>query len=41
MTGKLDWVLLRGGLRVVSKRMGNLDYAASDHRWLLVEVRWE
>eukprot|EP00879_Flechtneria_rotunda_P020234 GHRR01021278.1.p1 GENE.GHRR01021278.1~~GHRR01021278.1.p1 ORF type:complete len:153 (-),score=33.22 GHRR01021278.1:685-1143(-) len=37
MAGKLDWTLLRG-MRVVRKFMGNMDYAASDHRWLLLEV---
>ena len=35
--GKLDWVLLRG-CRAVSRRMGNDDYSASDHKWLQVEV---
>eukprot|EP00775_Hariotina_reticulata_P004582 gene4582-4836_t len=35
--GKLDWALLRG-MKVLSAVMGNDDYAASDHRWLLVEV---
>jgi hypothetical protein len=37
MTGKLDWALLKG-LRAVAWRMGNLDWAASDHRYLLVEA---
>jgi hypothetical protein len=37
MAGKLDWVLLRG-CRVVGKAMGNAVYAASDHKWLMVEV---
>jgi hypothetical protein len=37
MAGKLDWCLLRG-MRVLHKQMGNDDYAASDHKWLLVEV---
>ena len=37
MAGKLDWVLLRG-CRVVGKGMGNDAYAASDHKWLMVEV---
>jgi hypothetical protein len=37
MTGKLDWALLKG-LRPVAWRMGNLDWAASDHRSLVVEV---
>ncbi|GLC59105.1 Nuclear speckle splicing regulatory protein 1 [Pleodorina starrii] len=40
MTCKLDWVLLRG-CRAVSRRMGNHDYSASDHKWLLVEVEVE
>ncbi|WIA35111.1 hypothetical protein OEZ86_003596 [Tetradesmus obliquus] len=38
MAGKLDWCLLRG-MRVLRKQMGNDDYAASDHKWLLVEVQ--
>lgn len=37
MSGKLDWVLLRG-LQVVSKALGNHDYSSSDHKWLLVGV---
>ena len=37
MKGKLDWVLLKG-FRVLSKEMGNHDYEASDHKWLMVEV---
>lgn len=37
MAGKLDWVLLRG-CQVVGKTMGNADYAASDHKWLMVDV---
>jgi hypothetical protein len=37
MAGKLDWCLLRG-MRVLQQQMGNDDYAASDHKWLLVEV---
>jgi hypothetical protein len=37
MAGKLDWVLLRG-CQVVGKGMGNYDYAASDHKWLMVKV---
>ena len=36
MAGKLDWALLRR-LRAVHKEMRNLNYAASDHRLLLVE----
>lgn len=35
MTGKLDWCLLKG-FHVVSKRMGNEDFAASDHKLLVV-----
>jgi endonuclease/exonuclease/phosphatase (EEP) superfamily protein YafD len=38
LQGKLDWVLLRG-LQVVGKAIGNHDYAASDHKWLMVDVR--
>jgi hypothetical protein len=37
MTGKLDWVLLRG-FQVVSKRMGNDDFSASDHKYCVVEA---
>lgn len=37
MAGKLDWVLLRG-CQAVGKAMGNAEYAASDHKWLMVEV---
>lgn len=36
-TGKLDWLLLRGFL-VKSKGLDNLDYAASDHRLMFVNV---
>ena len=38
MTGKLDWVLLRG-MSVVARSMGNHDFSASDHKWLQVTVR--
>ena len=41
MQGKLDWVLLRGlPLRPGpgAARMGNHDYALSDHKWLAVSV---
>jgi hypothetical protein len=37
MAGKLDWALLKG-CQVVGKAMGNADYAASDHKWLMVDV---
>lgn len=37
MTGKLDWALLKG-LTPITWRMGNLDFAASDHRSLVVEA---
>ncbi|KAK3248710.1 hypothetical protein CYMTET_41833 [Cymbomonas tetramitiformis] len=37
MTGKLDWTLLRH-LTVLRLSMGNDDYSASDHKWLLVTV---
>lgn len=37
MAGKLDWALLRR-LAVQHKEMRNLDYAASDHRLLLVDA---
>ncbi|KAI8476050.1 MAG: hypothetical protein J3K34DRAFT_402783 [Monoraphidium minutum] len=37
MTGKLDWALLKG-LAPLSWRMANADWAASDHRALIVEA---
>ena len=37
MAGKLDWVLLRR-LLVKAKAVGNDDYAASDHKWMMVDV---
>jgi hypothetical protein len=40
MRGKLDWALLRR-LRVLESALGNLDYALSDHRLLLVRVALE
>eukprot|EP01025_Chloroclados_australasicus_P001817 TRINITY_DN10440_c1_g1_i3.p3 TRINITY_DN10440_c1_g1~~TRINITY_DN10440_c1_g1_i3.p3 ORF type:complete len:281 (-),score=41.80 TRINITY_DN10440_c1_g1_i3:1003-1845(-) len=36
--GKLDWLFLRGQLAVMDKRLGNDDYSASDHKWLLVHM---
>jgi len=36
-TGKLDWVLLKG-FGVVSKNIGNHDFSASDHKWMMVDV---
>jgi len=36
--GKLDWILMRGPLQVVNQRMGNCDFALSDHMWLLVDI---
>ena len=39
MTGKLDWCLFSGGFRVLSKRMGNEDFSASDHKMLIVEAK--
>jgi len=35
--GKLDWVLLRG-LGVIHREIGNHDFSASDHKWMLVDV---
>ena len=40
MRGKLDWALLRR-LRVLGTALGNLDYALSDHRLLVVDVALE
>ena len=37
MTGKLDWVLVRG-VRVAACAIGNHDFSASDHKWLQVTV---
>ena len=37
MAGKLDWVLLRRCL-VKAKAVGNHDYAASDHKWMMVDL---
>eukprot|EP01024_Parvocaulis_polyphysoides_P012591 TRINITY_DN14591_c0_g1_i4.p4 TRINITY_DN14591_c0_g1~~TRINITY_DN14591_c0_g1_i4.p4 ORF type:complete len:144 (-),score=26.45 TRINITY_DN14591_c0_g1_i4:422-853(-) len=38
MRGKLDWLLLRGDLAVAKKEIGNQDYSASDHKYLLAEL---
>ncbi|RKP05672.1 Endonuclease/exonuclease/phosphatase [Thamnocephalis sphaerospora] len=38
--GKLDWTLLMGW-ELDAKRMGNHDYTASDHKWLLLELEPE
>ncbi|KAF8928234.1 hypothetical protein BGZ47_001752 [Haplosporangium gracile] len=40
LKAKLDYTLLRN-LRCVSREVGNHDYSASDHKWLLVEVEFE
>ncbi|KAF9422528.1 hypothetical protein BGZ94_008544 [Podila epigama] len=40
LKAKLDYTLLMN-LRCVSREMGNHDYSASDHKWLLVEVEFE
>ncbi|KAK3812566.1 MAG: hypothetical protein J3R72DRAFT_480713 [Linnemannia gamsii] len=40
LKAKLDYTLLRN-LRCVGRTMGNHDYSASDHKWLLVEVEFE
>ena len=37
MAGKLDWMLLRR-CQVMEKTVGNHDYAASDHKWLMTRV---
>lgn len=37
-SGKLDWLFVRGPLEVVNQRMGNADFALSDHMWLLLDV---
>ena len=40
LSAKLDYTLLRN-LRCERRAMGNHDYSASDHKWLLVEVVFE
>ncbi|KAG0036945.1 hypothetical protein BGZ82_003428 [Podila clonocystis] len=40
LKAKLDYSLLMN-LRCVGRSMGNHDYSASDHKWLLVEVEFE
>src|SRR5690554_584364 len=35
--GKLDWTLLKG-FRVLHQTIGNHDYSASDHKYLLLDV---
>ncbi|KAF9921516.1 hypothetical protein FBU30_008414 [Linnemannia zychae] len=40
LKAKLDFTLLMN-LRCVGRAMGNHDYSASDHKWLLVEVEFE
>lgn len=37
MAGKLDWMLLRK-CSVESKTVGNNDYSASDHKWMMANV---
>ncbi|KAK3827996.1 MAG: hypothetical protein J3Q66DRAFT_321593 [Benniella sp.] len=40
LKAKLDFTLLMN-LKCVGRTMGNHDYSASDHRWLLMEVEFE
>ncbi|KAF9183682.1 hypothetical protein BGZ51_003860 [Haplosporangium sp. Z 767] len=40
LKAKLDYTLLRN-LRCVGRHIGNHDFSASDHKWLLVEVEFE
>ncbi|KAG0088709.1 hypothetical protein BGZ93_005246 [Podila epicladia] len=40
LKAKLDYSLLMN-LRCVGRSMGNHDYSASDHKWLIVEVEFE
>ncbi|KAG0248192.1 hypothetical protein BG011_000367 [Mortierella polycephala] len=40
LKAKLDYTLLRN-LRCVERHIGNHDFSASDHKWLLVEVEFE
>lgn len=37
MSGKLDWMLLRRCI-VRTKSVGNHNYIASDHKWLMTEI---
>ena len=37
---KLDWTLLRG-FEVVNRWIGNHDYEASDHKYLMVEIKFD
>ena len=41
LRGKLDWVMVRDGLRVVARDIGNDDFSLSDHKWLIVDVSVE
>ena len=38
MKGKLDWLLMRK-CSVLDKAVGNHDYAASDHKWLMASIQ--
>ncbi|KAG0354629.1 hypothetical protein BGZ54_001555 [Gamsiella multidivaricata] len=40
LKAKLDYTLLMN-LKCVERKVGNHDYSASDHKWLLVEVEFE
>lgn len=40
MKAKVDWLLTRNFL-VKRSKMGNLDFASSDHRWLMVEGEFQ
>lgn len=37
VAGKLDWLLVRD-MKIVNTEIGNHDYAASDHKWLMATV---
>ncbi len=40
LQGKLDWVLLDPSANVTHKEILNLDYSKSDHRMLLVDIKY-
>jgi hypothetical protein len=38
--GKLDWILLNR-FEVTAKQVGNHDFSASDHKWLMVDADYK
>ncbi|CAG8742464.1 28518_t:CDS:2 [Gigaspora margarita] len=39
-SAKLDWTLLRG-FEVINRWIGNDDYSASDHKYMMVEIKFD